>query len=117
MSKIEFRYRDYKDKNLRGTYLCENGRQLQRVSARRLTIAEMNQLRKQMILTESGYVEKGRNFEKQIADDQIKQVNEDSLNIVISDIYKQNGKWEKESTKDRDYLAKDDDINELKKVV
>jgi 23S rRNA G2069 N7-methylase RlmK/C1962 C5-methylase RlmI len=115
---INFRYRNYKDKKLRGTYLIQNNKQMQMVSSRQLSKKEMDQLRKQMLLTEAGFIDQSKSkYEKQISSDQIKQINEDSLNLIISDIYKANGKWTKEPTKDRQYLAKDDDIENLRKVI
>jgi hypothetical protein len=115
---ISFRYRDYKDPTKRGTYLLINGRQDQRVSARQLSRYEQNQLKKQIMLTMEGYIETGKGtYEKQIADDHIKEVKETSLNIVIADIFKENKKWEKEPAKERDYLAKDEDIDDIQGII
>ena len=118
MGQITFRFRDYKDPNLRGTYLCVNNKQMQRVSARQLSRKEQNQLRKQMILTDSGYIEtKSDTYQKQIAEDQIKEVKTSGLNIEISDIYKDNKKYQKEPVKDRKYLATDEKIDDLDKMI
>lgn len=107
MTKIEFRYRKYKDPTKRGTYLLVNGKQTLIVSARQLTLVEMNKLRKQMLLSNKGYIQQNQTkFQKAIKEDQIKEVNFSDLNTEIIDIKKdpKTNEWKKEKKPKRDYL-------------
>ena len=115
MAKISFRWRNYKSPNKRGTWMLVDGKQVMRISPRHLTRKEIEDFRRQFILTQKGYVKTSKNtYERQISDDHIKEVKEKNHNTEITDIKKdpQTKKWTREPTKDRDYLDKDEELDE-----
>lgn len=110
MAKIEFRYRDYKDPNLRGTWMLVNGRQVQRISYRQLSRKEIAQYRATHILTEKGYIQSNSStFRKQESEDHIREVKLGDLQNEVADITKdpQTNRWTKEKAEDREYTDPD----------
>jgi glycine cleavage system aminomethyltransferase T len=119
MAKIEFRYRDYKDPRLRGTWMLVNGKQIQRISYRQLSRKEIAQFRKTHILTEKGYIQKDKHtYQKQEGEDHIREVKLGDLHDEVSDIERDPAtkKWTKEKVEDREY-ADPENPEELDKVV
>ena len=74
------------------------------ISARHLSIKEMNAYRRQYVLTNAGYVKTRNQYSKQISADHIVEITEKKYNVEQTDIVKDDdGKWEKEPAKDREY--------------
>ena len=68
-----------------------------------------------MILAEEGFIPVNSNVSrKHITEDHIKEFKEGSLNIEISDIYKENNAWSKENKEDREIFSKEASIKDLK---
>lgn len=119
MAKIEFRYRDYKDPNLRGTWMLVNGKQVQRISYRQLSRKEIAEFRKRHLLTEKGYLQQNSNtYRKQDSEDHIKEVKLGDLQDETTDLERdpQSKKWTKEKSEDREYTDPEKP-EELEKVV
>lgn len=115
MAKISFRYRNYKTPSKRGTWMLVDGKQVMRISPRHLTRKEIEEYRRQLILTQKGYVKvNNKTYRKQITDDHIKEVKESDLNTEITDIEKdpQSKKWQREKTQNRDYIDFDEELDE-----